>query len=75
MNKCLLKGLSIYSLGLTQQVFGRLLGNDRLQSAGVHLQVSGKCRIAVGDAQRIIRRCLKMQDKTVSLGMNTRSTT
>ncbi|GGC76081.1 hypothetical protein [Undibacterium terreum] len=75
MNKSLLKGLSIYSLGLTQEMCGRFLGNNRLQVSGVHMQVSGKCQIAVGDAQSIIRDCLKRQEKPVSIGMNTRSTT
>ncbi|HTD06882.1 CsbD family protein [Undibacterium sp.] len=74
MNKSLLKGLSTYSLGLTQELFGRLLGNNRLQVTGLHKQVSGKCQIAVGDAQKIIRHCLKSQDKTASLGMHTGST-
>ncbi len=70
MNKCLLKGVSIYSLGLTQELFGRLLGNNRLQVAGAHMQISGKCQIAVGDAQKIIRDCLKRQNKPVALGMS-----
>ena len=74
MNKSLLKGLSMYSLGLSQELFGRALGNSRLQVAGVHLQVSGKCQIAVGDAQRIIRHCLKRQEKPVHLEMKTGST-
>jgi uncharacterized protein YjbJ (UPF0337 family) len=69
MNKGLLKGASMYSLGWTQEMFGRLLGNNRLQIAGVHRQVRGKCQIAVGDAQRIIRHCLKQQGKPAPLGL------
>ncbi|WP_394781212.1 hypothetical protein [Undibacterium sp.] len=70
MNKSLLKGVCIYSLGLSQEMFGHLLGNNRLQVAGAHMQISGKCQIAVGDAQRIIRLCLKRQAKPVQMGMN-----
>ncbi|MES2104773.1 MAG: CsbD family protein [Pseudomonadota bacterium] len=74
MNKSLLKGLSMYSLGLSQELFGRVLGNSRLQVAGIHMQVGGKCQIAVGDAQRIIRHCLKQQEKPVHLEMKTSGT-
>lgn len=45
--------------GRLYELVGRLVGNHNLAHSGVALQMRGKSQIAVGDAQRIIKSCMK----------------
>lgn len=38
---------------------GQLVGNRNLAYSGVALQMRGKSQIAIGEAQRIIKSCVK----------------
>ena len=61
MNRNQAKGMAIYFLGKLQQNFGRLTGNERQLTKGFQRQIIGKAKIAIGDAQKIIKNCTKQE--------------
>ena len=50
--------------GRLYEATGRLVGNRNLAHSGVTLQIRGKAQIAIGDAQRIIKSCVKRTQLT-----------
>jgi hypothetical protein len=44
-------------LGRLQEDAGRLVGSKNMQSVGYGRQMAGRARIAIGEADRLIRRC------------------
>jgi uncharacterized protein YjbJ (UPF0337 family) len=65
MNKCQLSGAAIYLVGKLGEQVGRLIGNNRLQTASYQKQIAGKAKYAVGDAQQLIKHCMKRQDRSL----------
>ncbi len=61
MNRNQAKGTTMYFIGKIQQTFGRFTGNQRLQTKGFQRQITGKAKIAIGDAQKIIKNCIKRE--------------
>ena len=59
MNKAHCVGRLNLLTGKVYEGAGRLVGNRNLVYSGVALQMRGKSRIAVGEAQQIIRSCVK----------------
>jgi uncharacterized protein YjbJ (UPF0337 family) len=59
MNTNQAKGTMLYLLGTIQQKIGRFIGNQRQQTKGFQRQITGKTKIAIGDAQEVIKNCIK----------------
>jgi uncharacterized protein YjbJ (UPF0337 family) len=61
MNRNQAKGMTMYLLGTIQQTVGRIIGNQRQQTKGFQRQITGKAKIAIGDAQKLIKNCIKQE--------------
>lgn len=61
MNRNQAKGTAMYFIGKIQQLVGRFTGNQRQQTKGFQRQITGKAKIAIGDAQKIIKNCIKRE--------------
>lgn len=59
MNKCQCLGMISVLIGRSYEAVGRLIGSRNLAHSGVVLQMRGKSQIAIGDAQKIIKLCVK----------------
>lgn len=59
MNKRQCLGTISLMIGRSYEATGRLIGNRNLAHSGVELQMRGKSQIAIGDAQKIIKSCVK----------------
>jgi uncharacterized protein YjbJ (UPF0337 family) len=59
MNKYQARGIAIYFIGRAQEGMGRITGNQRQQAKGFEKRMIGKAKIAIGDAQEIIKTCVK----------------
>lgn len=62
MNRNQAKGLVMVAIGKIQQNIGRLVRSQRYQSKGFQRQITGKAKIAIGDAQKIIKSCVKQEN-------------
>ncbi|OGB23182.1 MAG: hypothetical protein A3I66_09305 [Burkholderiales bacterium RIFCSPLOWO2_02_FULL_57_36] len=58
MNRNQADGMVMCLLGKIQQAVGRFIGNQRQQTKGFQRQITGKAKIAIGDAQKIIKNCI-----------------
>lgn len=61
MNRNQAKGMAMYVVGKIQQTAGRFTGNQRQQTKGFQRQITGKAKIAIGDAQKLIKNCIKRE--------------
>lgn len=61
MNRNQANGMRIYLLGKIQQTVGRFIGNQRQQTKGFQRQITGKAKMAIGDAQKILKNCIKRE--------------
>lgn len=52
-------GIAHLLTGRLCEATGQLVGNRNLAHSGVSMQMRGKSQIAIGEAQRIIKSCLK----------------
>ena len=59
MNQRQCSGALSVVTGTVYESLGRLVGNRNLAHAGVTLQIRGRSQIAIGDAQKIIKSCVK----------------
>ena len=59
MNRNRAQGMMMYLLGTAQQTVGRFIGNQRHQTKGFQRKITGKAKIAIGDAQKLVKNCLK----------------
>lgn len=59
MNRNQVQGMTMYLLGTFQQTVGRFIGNQRQQTKGFQRKITGKAKIAIGDAQKLIKNCIK----------------
>jgi hypothetical protein len=51
---CILRGSLMFVLGSLLAGLGASLRTEKLKAIGRHLQTGGRCRIAVGQARRMI---------------------
>lgn len=65
MNKCQIRGIAGYLAGQIEETAGKLLGNTRLEHAGHRRKIAGKARKAIGDAQQIIKQCVRRSLESV----------
>jgi uncharacterized protein YjbJ (UPF0337 family) len=49
----------MYIVGTVQQIVGRVIGNQRQQTKGFQRKIAGKAIIALGDAQKLLKSCIK----------------
>ena len=59
MNKAQMSGTVAWTLGTVQMHVGRLVRNRRVESSGFNRRIAGSARRAIGDAQSVIKRCIK----------------
>ena len=59
MNKCQCAGLINLTSGRFYEAIGSWIGNRNLWHRGVAQQMRGRSQIAIGDAQKIIKSCVK----------------
>lgn len=61
MNRNQVNGMAMYVLGKIQQTVGRFTGNQKQQTKGFQRQITGKAKIAIGDAQKILKSCINRE--------------
>lgn len=59
MNLHQASGIKNLVVGIILEGVGRLIANNHLQQSGFALQVRGRSQSAIGDAQNIIKGCVK----------------
>lgn len=59
MNRNQAQGMTMYIVGTVQQIVGRVIGNQRHQTKGFQRKITGKAIIALGDAQKLLKSCIK----------------
>lgn len=65
MNRCQMRGIAGYIAGQIEEGIGKLIGNARLAHSGHRRQIAGKARKAIGDAQEIIKDCVRRRFESV----------
>ena len=53
-------------LGSLQVGMGHLLGKHQLRASGYQMLTNARCQVAIGDAQRVIRQCIKRQQNSLT---------
>lgn len=66
MNTCLVKSGVFFILGSLQVGMGHLLGKHQLRASGYQMLTNARCQVAIGDAQRVIRQCIKRQQNSLT---------
>ncbi|MBC3907144.1 hypothetical protein [Undibacterium umbellatum] len=66
MNTCLLKSGALFIYGLLRVGLGHLLVSSQLRASGYQMMTNARCQFAIGDAQKIIRLCIKRQQSKLT---------
>lgn len=66
MNTCLLKNGTLFIYGLLRVGIGHLLASSQWRTSGYQMMTNARCRFAIGDAQKIIRLCIKRQQSNLN---------
>lgn len=61
MSTCLFKGGIFFMRGALSVSMGHLFGNQQLRAYGYQMLTNARCQLAIGDAQKVIRQCIKRQ--------------
>lgn len=64
MNTCLLKSGVFFILGALSLGIGHLFGKQRLLASGYQMLTNARCQVAIRDAQKVIRQCIKRQQNS-----------
>jgi uncharacterized protein YjbJ (UPF0337 family) len=59
MSRRWMQGAAIFMLGKLQEEIGRITNNRKQQSSGFGKQITGKVGMAIGEAQDLVRSCLR----------------
>ena len=59
MNAHQISGMLTFLVGTCKESIGATIGNRSLELAGYQDKMSGKSKMTIGEAQRIIQRCMR----------------
>ncbi|MFZ6734138.1 hypothetical protein ACO0LG_19570 [Undibacterium sp. Ji42W] len=66
MNTCLVKGGAFFINGALRLSMGHLLGKQQLCVSGYQMLTNARCQLAISDAQKVIRQCIKRQQSSLT---------
>jgi len=66
MSICLFKCGIFFLQGAMAVGVGHLLGRKQMLANGYQKLTNAKCQIAIGDAQKVIRQCIKRQQTSLT---------
>jgi hypothetical protein len=66
MNICLFKCGIFFLQGAIGVGVGRLLGRQQMLASGYQKMTNARCQIAISDAQKVIRQCVKRQQNSLT---------
>ncbi|MFZ6779666.1 hypothetical protein ACO0LD_22780 [Undibacterium sp. Ji83W] len=66
MNTCLFKSGVFFLQGALSLGIGHLLGKQHLRTSGYQMLTNARCQVAIADAQKVIRQCIKRQQNSLT---------